>query len=187
MQPQASHPPDRLRFGHPDWVRSLSRGAGVVGWGMALGAAAGVAGEVTHSGAASLVCETAATAGGAAFLIGAWQLSSADPNGSTPATDAATRWVLRLTLIVAAAGAFVRFASGANLVPPGLVTPLFLAALAAAVVEVAGRLAFLRYAARVAMRVPDATLAGRLVSVVPAYGLALVAIGWVIRYFAPPT
>jgi hypothetical protein len=175
MHPIASHPPDRLRFGHPDWVRSLSRGAGVAGWGLALGAAAWVAGGVAPSQAAYLVCGVAAMVGGAGLLFGAWLLSCPDPNGSTPLSDAGARWALRLTLAAATAGGVLRFASDAKIIPLDLVTPAFLVTLAAGAIDVAGRLTFLHYARRLALRLPDAGLAARLVSMVPAYGLALVA------------
>src|SRR5215207_8622795 len=87
-----SHSPDRLRFGHPDWVRTLSRGGRMACWSLALGA-------------------TAAIAGGAGLVCGAWVLSSPDPNGSTPPTDSPARWILRLALVTAAAGGLLRVAA----------------------------------------------------------------------------
>jgi hypothetical protein len=134
-----------------------------------------VAGEFSSSRHLTVACGLAALAGGIAFVFGAWLLSAADPNGSTPASDAGPRWTLRATLSAAAAGCVLRFASDAGVVPPDVATPVFLVTLAAAAADVAGRLAFLRYASRLALRVPDATVAARVASMVPAYGLSLTA------------
>lgn len=172
MKPQATHPRDCLRYGRPDWVRGLSHGGRVAGWGLLLGTAATVAGAATQPGMADLVCRAGATAGGACLLFGAWRLSRRDPAGSTPASDASVRWTLRILLAAGVAGAAFHFTKATALVAPDLLPALVVIAGAA---DVAGRSMLLVFLRRVAARVPDAALASRLVRILPPYAIVTVA------------
>ena len=172
MKPQATHPRDCLRFGRPDWVRGLSRGGRVAGWGLLLGAAAAIAGASTQPGMGDLVSRAGATAGGACLLFGAWRLSRRDPAGSTPAADAPVRWTLRLLLAAGVAGAAFHLTKATSLVAPDAFPALVVIAGAA---DVAGRSMLLVFLRRVAARVPDAALAVRLLRTLPPYAIATVA------------
>ena len=169
-QPSPPIPADRLRLGHPDWVRSLASAAGVATWALLLGAAA-VAAETLPS--AHRAAPFARVAAAACFAYAAWRLTRRDPNGSTPSSDTPLRWALRLTLPAAAAGAALQCALLTGLLPPALVpAPTFLLLVLSAA-DLLGRLAFLRQAQRLATRIPDPRLATRLGSLVHGYGLAL--------------
>jgi hypothetical protein len=175
MHPHASHPPDRLRFGHPDWVRKLSRAAGIACWSLALGSAAWVAGEAVRTPLVNLLCRLAVAACGAGLVYAAWRLSSPDPNGSTPDSDTAPRWKLRFALVAAAAGAFLQCVADPRWVGHDWLTAVFVTTLFTTAIDVAGRLVLLTFAWRLALRVPDPRLAARLVSLIPAYAFALSA------------
>ena len=172
MKPPATHPRDCLRYGRPNWVRGLSHGGRVAGWGLLLGAAATVAAAATQPGIADLVCRAGATAGGACLLFGAWRLSKSDPAGSTPASDASVRWTLRILLAAGVAGAAFHLAKATALVAPDAFPALVVIAGAA---DVAGRSMLLVFLRRVAARVPDGALAQRLLRILPPYAIAAVA------------
>jgi len=172
MKLPATHPTDCLRYGRPDWVRGLSHGGRVAGWGLLLGAAATVAGATTQPGIADLVCRAGATAGGACLLFGAWRLSRHDPAGSTPASDASVRWTLRILLAAGVAGAAFHFTRATALVGRDAFPALVVIAGAA---DVAGRSMLLVWLRRVSARVPDGALTRRLLKILPPYGVAAVA------------
>ena len=175
MQQAPSLSPEHVRFGHPDWVDSLARGAALAWWGLILGAAAVVAREllphhvlVQHAGPLGMA------AGSACLFYGAWLLTVPDSNGSTPASDTPTRWLLRATLAAAVAAPLLQWAAAFGIGGSFAVGVTYASALLAEAVDVAGRLTLFHHLGRIALRVPDPALAKRLVNLVPAYGLALV-------------
>jgi hypothetical protein len=173
MHPQSSQPTDLLRYSHPDWVDALSRGAGVVFWGLAIGAAALVTGELfPHHLASFQPYRLAALAGAVLLLRGAWRLTSADTAGHATSGGTALRWGLRLGLAVGVAGGSMKVVVAASLAGQHA-TALSAAALVAAAADVCARLALLRHLRGLSLRLPDPNLARRFAPLVPAYGIAL--------------
>jgi hypothetical protein len=174
MPPTVSHPPDLLRYSHPEWVDTLSRGAGVAFWGLTLGALAAAAGELfPHHLPAIQPYRAAALAGAIVLLRGAWLLTAHDAAGTAP-SHAALRWGLRLGLSVAVSGGVLEAAVAVGVAAP-YATAFSSAALVASAADVLGRVALLRHFRALALRVPDPKLAKQFGPLVPAYGLALFA------------
>jgi len=174
MHPADSHPTDLLRYGHPRWVHTLSRGAGLAWWGLALGAAAVVAGEAFPRALAAVQpWRLAEAAGSACVMYGAWLLAAKDRNGSPRAAGGMTRLAMCLAL---AAGVLAPLVEAGVAKGPGGSRVLFMmsaAAFLAGAVDIAGRLALLQVLRRLALRLPDAPLSKRIGSMAPAYGAAL--------------
>jgi hypothetical protein len=174
MPPPVSHPPDLLRYSHPEWVDTLSRGAGVAYWGLILGALAAAAGELfPHHLPAIQPYRLAAVAGGLLLLRGVWLLTAHDAGGAAP-KNSPLRWGLRLALTAAVSGGMLKAAVAVG-VAGSYATTFSAAALVASAADVLGRFAFLRHLRALALRVPDPKLAKQFGPFVPAYGVALVA------------
>jgi hypothetical protein len=173
MTPPVPHSPDLLRYGHPDWVDTLSRGACVAFWGLALGALAAAAAELfPHHLPAFQPYRIAAVTGGVVLLRGAWLLTAHD--AGSPRGRAALRWGLRLGLTVAVAGGVLKATVAVGVAGP-YATAFSAAALVGSAADALGRVALLRHLRALALRVPDPRLAKQFTPLVPAYGVALFA------------
>jgi len=176
MHPADSHQSDLLRYGHPRWVHTLSRGAALAWWGLAIGAGAVVAGELFPRVLSAIQpWRLAEAAASACVVYGAWLLASRDPRRSARAAGGMTRLLMCLALPAGALGALAEPAVAKGFGAPPTLFVMSMGAIVAGVVDIAGRLALLRLLRRLAERLPDAPLSKRLGAMMPAYGGALAA------------
>jgi hypothetical protein len=182
-----------LKYGHPRWVRRLSRGAGTAAWGVALTVVAVLADATLGGRAGAWAAGIAGAAAGVTTLIAAWRLTPPDPSGQLEVALPSHRRLIRAGVF---AGFLGRLAPCAALVaPPTPWTPwLPHAALAAALAGVAAHLLLFDQLRQLALRVPALALAGRTrllrwgycgaLAAVTVLGLAPVSTGAFARLLA---
>jgi hypothetical protein len=148
-----------LKYGHPRWVRGLSRGASVYCGAVLLGLAAAVAGEMVGGSPARWVGPAVAVVGAILFVRGAWTLTAHDPAKQVNIRSA--RFMARVAPCAAvafAAAPLLKLAAASALGALPWLTP---AILIAGAVGVFGQFLLITYVHGLALRVPSAKLARR--------------------------
>lgn len=149
-----------LKYGHPDWVRGLSRGARAELQSVALAVIAALVGATLGGRWGAWATGSADAVAAVAAWLAAWQLTSPDPSGQIEVVLPARRRLIRTTLTAALA---------ANLAPAAAwIAPLSpwaawlpAAALAAALAGFAGQMLLFDQLGQLALRVPAAAMARR--------------------------
>jgi hypothetical protein len=157
---------DLLRFSDPSYVRTLRRGVNLMLWSVLV-----IVVTTFISGFGAAVMRGSRSGSGFGILpffgyllnvIGAWQLTEPDPSGLGEDSYGTARKLIRITLII---GLVNQVLSTAMLLAGPLAPALRLAlqsiAFVAALVGVAGTFAELAYLRKLAVRIPDDSLAER--------------------------
>jgi hypothetical protein len=158
---------DRLCFSDPAWVLAVRRGALFILAGIAvtvLGIALTV-GVTMLEGEGRDVSGVVASAVGLGafvlFFVGGWLLTVPDPSGLGEDRYGTSRKVIRVTLLIGAAGQLVDLVEEGFSVDPSLHLMLRLVWGLAALTGLVGTFAELHYIAKLAARIPDETTVKR--------------------------
>lgn len=174
---------DLLRYSDPTWVRKLQRGAKFIVYGVVvivLGVIAGVIlGMSGGIGSRSQVLLTGLVGllGYGLIVVGSWLLTEPDPSGIGEDQYGTSRKIIRIALAVGVLNMFLDFVTNLSPVPPGVFTLLQVLQFAFGIVGIVGLFAQLQYLKKIALRIPDAQLAGRAhfltYAIAISYGLLL--------------
>jgi hypothetical protein len=158
---------DLLRYSDPAWLRKLQRGCKFIVYGVVvivLGVIAGIVlGMSGGAGSRSQVLFTgvAGLLGYGLVVLGSWLLTEPDPSGIGEDQYGTARKIIRIALAVGVLNVFLDFVTNFSPVPPGVFTLLQVLQFAFGIVGVVGLFAQLQYLKKIALRLPDAQLAGR--------------------------
>ena len=149
-----------LKYGHPQWVRDLGRGAASAGGGVLLVLASVLIGETIAGTAGRWLGPIAGMVGAILLVRGAWLLAAADPAEQVGVGPATARLAVRLA---PCAGVLSFGWPVVILAMPGLANLPWLtpAVVLAACLFAAGQAALISQVWRLAMRIPNAALARR--------------------------
>jgi hypothetical protein len=164
---------DLLRYSDPQWLRDLSKGAGLAFWGVFIAAAVSVAGGVIAQMTVPLISPIATIAGGLVYLYGAWLLTQPDPSGLGEDRYGRSRQIIRVALLVGLLDGVVDGLHVSTAPPPAFRIALGVISVAAGLVGVVGQFATLRYLERLTLRIPDSGLSKNARVVFWGYGLSL--------------
>jgi len=159
-----------LRYGDPEWVRKLARGAAFVFWGIIVALVVGFVSVFVSMAAGPLIGPLFYFAGGLVYLYGAWVLTEPDPSGSGEDRYGTVRKIIRVTLLVSLAQGFFSALTQRSIAAPGLAAALGMGSVAMEFVGVVGDFATLSYLGRLAERIPDPALASRAQLLFWGYG-----------------
>ena len=162
-----------LRYGDPQWVRNLSRGAGVYFWGIIVGILLGIVAGLFVLAVGKWVAPVLGMIGQGVALYGAWLLTEPDPSGIGEDQYGLARRVIRLSLLCGVVQFFINFSTGYAQFSRELTVTLMVASGAASLLNVMGQFAMLRYLERLAQRIPNPRHSARARFLFWAYGGAL--------------
>lgn len=171
-----------LKYGHPAWVRGLSAGAVFCSYGVMLGVAGAIAGATVGGAVGQWLGPAVATVAAGMYLHGAWRLTAGDGAEQVEVAPLTTRLLMRLLLCAWVVPQVVPLVVVAAPQLPARL--LYFAAFAAAFVGVVGHVAMLDYMHRLALRVPAAALARKVMVVRWGYCGAL-ALTTLCAYLSP--
>jgi hypothetical protein len=153
---------DFLRYSEPTWVATLRTGVQCELWSIVVLIAGGILGGVAGAAVGSRMPALVVQLGGNVLaLVGAWLLTTPDPSGLGEDRYGTSRKVIRVTLIVGVVGQVVQFAQQTTVQPPTVRLVLDLIGGIARLVGLVGTFATLNYLSKLALRVPDQSLADR--------------------------
>ena len=164
---------DLLRYGDPQWLRGLSKGAALAFWGVFVSGAVTVAGGIVAAMTVPLVAPLADLAGGLMYLYGAWLLTEPDPSGLGEDKYGRARQVIRVALLVGLVDSAIGAVHATAAPPPEVAVALHSASFVTALADLVGELAMLRYLERLALRIPDGGLSRTARVVFWGYGISL--------------
>jgi hypothetical protein len=160
-----------LRFSDPAWVTTLGNGARYILVGIFIiiavvfcGAiAGGIAGATNPANMRSLqaVIQLLSLGGSILMLIGSWLLTEPDPSGIGENEYGTARKVIRITLLIQLASVPLNFASQATVLPPAGRQLILAVSGLVSIVGIVGLIAQLQYLGKLAIRIPDESLATR--------------------------
>lgn len=174
---------DYLRYSDPAWVASLRTGVQLMLWAIVVSILGAVVGGIVARAIGSRLLPTLiSSAGGLLSVAGGWLLTTPDPSGLGEDRYGTSRKVIRVTLAVGLVQQGLTFVQQTGTFPPAINLLLTLTASGAALVGLVGTFATLHYLSKLALRIPDASLAERARSLVWAYGvpLGLLVLGGVV-------
>lgn len=152
-----------LKYGHPRWVRGLSAGAVFCSYGAMLGVAGAIAGATVGGAVGQWLGPAVATVAAGMYLQGVWRLTAGDGVEQVEVAPLTSRLLMRLLLCAWVVPQVIPLVVVAAPQLPARL--LNFAALAAAFVGVVGHVAMLDYMHRLALRVPAAALARKVLVV----------------------
>jgi hypothetical protein len=150
---------DLLRYGDPQWVHNLSKGASLAFWGTIVGIAVGFVTGLAAVVLGPWIGPVLGFVGGLVYLYGVWLLTEPDPSGLGENKYGRSRQIIRISLATGLLSQFVQFLTITAAPEPSLRVALTVVQVAAGLVSAVGHFAMLRYLERLARRIPDEALA----------------------------
>jgi hypothetical protein len=166
---------DLLRYAAPRWVERLGRGSRFILNGLSaallFAIATGILNTATFGGptgtkslaieALTAICEVALLIGLVAAYCGTWMMTAPDPTRAGEDRYATSRKLVRIALLIGLANVAVQEGLAAISAPSAVDTLMSLIDTLANVAALVGWLAYLRYLAKLALRIPDEGLSKR--------------------------
>ncbi len=154
---------DLLRFADPTWVRTLARGVRLIIWGIVVIVLGVILAVVLAAAVPALVMVAivAPLLGYILMLVGTWRMTEPDPSGLGEDQYGTSRRLIRITLVLGVIDALLDVVQELITVPPAVRLALLILAVLFGIAAVVGLFAQLQYLKKLALRIPDAKLAGR--------------------------
>lgn len=167
---------DLLRYGDPQWLRGLSKGATLAFIGVFAAIFASAAGGVAATFTTPLIAPVAAFAGGLVYVCGAWLLTAPDPSGLGEDKYGRARQIIRVALLLGALDSIIDAVLVTVVPRPDVRLTLQTVSAVVGLINLVGQFATFWYLRRLVLRIPDAGLAAMARVVFWGYGLSLAAI-----------
>jgi len=150
---------DLLRYSVPTWLRTLRRGVICIIAGLAVGTGALVLVSVLRyrGWPVSLVW----LASWVISYLGSWFLTMPDPGGLGEDQYGTSRKIIRITLLFGVFSHLANYAERAAAALPGAYTVIQVFNAVSMIVSVVGQIAMLNYLRKLALRIPDESIAKR--------------------------
>jgi hypothetical protein len=180
---------DLLRYSDPAWVFKLQRGAtfilngiAVIVIGMILIVLLVIGGVVTtrgggQGGSQELLGSLVSILGYGLIVAGSWLLTEPDPSGIGEDQYGTSRKIIRITLAMGVLNALLDFGVRVAPPPPAVFITFQVLAFVFGIAGLVGAFAQLQYLKKLALRIPDDSLAGRaqflMYAIGASYGVVL--------------
>src|SRR3954451_2953256 len=132
---------DLIRYGDPQWVQNLSKGASLAFWGTIVSIGVGVVAGVVAIATGPFIGPVLGFLGGLVYLYGVWLLTEPDPSGLGENKYGRSRQIIRISLAAGLLSQFIQFFMVTAAPSPEMRVALTAASMAVGLVNVVGHFA----------------------------------------------